>query len=45
MGLENKISPQVNALRTILFLVLGHYTLTHSAADVYHLFTDFSANF
>ncbi len=37
--LEMKVSSQANCLRTMLFLIIQHFILHHSAANAYQMFT------
>lgn len=37
LQMESKVSPQINCVRTLLFLVIGQHTLNHPAGQLYSL--------
>lgn len=42
LDLQNRISPQVNALRTAIFLLLAQRVLVEGAGEVFRCFTEWT---
>lgn len=43
--LKGKVSPHLNAFRTLLYLIIAQHSLTHSAGDLYPFFSKIVGNY